>query len=84
MSYSNLPTREQLKEITRKAIIHQQDDAIQTTERRYKVFRQSVIDTIYQLPAIANQTGETSHTSRSYTSSHYCNELQQYIKISTK
>ena len=79
MSYSNIPTREQLQEITRKAKINQQHENIETSERRYKVFKQGVISTLYELPKIANQTKESSHTSQQYRSELYCSELKQYI-----
>lgn len=80
MSYPDIPTIKQLKNIINSAIIRKQDEENETIERRYKIFKDDVIKTLYELPCIVNRTMKLSHTTTSHSSESYCKELQKYIE----
>lgn len=81
MSYPNIPQREQLQNITKKAQHDQKVDLIQQFNRRYKIFKIGVIKILYELPNIAYTTRDTQYTSYIiHNSKDYCVEMKQYIE----
>lgn len=74
-----IPDKKTLYRISMDSRQREKQDNINQMKRRYQVFKENQIQTLFELEAYSYQTGEIMYQ-ESYKSPPYCNELNQFVK----